>query len=86
MNKSVALRYDQNANLAPEILAKGAGAVGEYIVTLAKKNNIPIYRNDRLAESLYRLKENQEIPEELYTIVAEIFRFVYTLRGQAQAH
>lgn len=80
-NKAVALRYDQDWNTAPEILAKGAGAVGDYILTLARQNNIPIYRNDKLAESLYRLKQNQEIPEELYTIVAEIFRFVYTLRS-----
>ena len=81
-NKAVALKYDPMMDQAPSILAKGIGAVGDYIVNLAKKNQVPIYRNDKLAESLYRLKQNQEIPPELYTIVAEIFSFVYSLKGQ----
>ena len=79
-NKAVALKYEMTANDAPYILAKGIGNIGDYIVSLAKKNKIPIYRNDKLAESLYRLKQNQEIPPELYTIVAEIFNFVYSLK------
>ena len=81
-NKAVALKYDSIENDAPFILAKGIGKVGDYIVNLAKMNNIPIYRNDKLAESLYRLKQNEEIPPELYTIVAEIFTFVYSLKNQ----
>lgn len=81
-NKAVALKYNPEENEAPAILAKGIGAVGDYIVSLAKKNNVPIYRNDKLVESLYRLKENEEIPPELYTIVAEIFSFVYSLKGE----
>jgi flagellar biosynthesis protein len=80
-NKAVALKYDEQTNEAPYILAKGLGAVGDYIVSLAKKNNVPIYKNDKLAASLYRLKQNEEIPPELYTIVAEIFSFVYSLKG-----
>ncbi len=80
-NKAVALKYDDDMNAAPYILAKGIGAVGDYIISLAEKNNIPIYRNDKLAQSLYRLKQNEEIPAELYTIVAEIFSFVYSLKG-----
>lgn len=78
--KSVALKYDNAVNEAPYILAKGIGAIGDYIVSLAQKNSVPIYKNDKLAESLYRLKQNEEIPAELYTIVAEIFSFVYSLR------
>lgn len=79
-NKAVALKYEPELNEAPYILSKGIGAVGDYIVSLAKKNNIPVYKNDKLAESLYRLKQNEEIPSELYTIVAEIFSFVYSLK------
>jgi len=80
VKKAVALKYDSDMNNAPYILAKGIGAVGDYIVALAKKNSVPIYRNDKLAESLSRLKQNDEIPIELYTIVAEIFSFVYSLK------
>ena len=79
--KAVALKYDNEKSGAPFILAKGMGAVSDYIVELARNNNVPIYRNDKLAESLYRLKQNEEIPTELYTIVAEIFTFVYSLKN-----
>ena len=79
-NKAVALKYEEENCSAPYVLAKGIGAVGEYIVSLARMNNVPIYRNDKLAQSLYRLKQNEEIPAELYAIVAEIFTFVYSLK------
>ena len=78
--KAVALQYNPETNNAPAILAKGMGAVSDYIVNLAQKANVPVYRNDRLAESLFQLKENEEIPGDLYNIVAEIFAFVYSLR------
>ncbi len=78
--KAVALKYDSEVNNAPYILAKGLGEIGKYIVSLAQKNNIPVYKNEKLAESLYRLKQNEEIPPELYSIVAEIFIFVYALK------
>ncbi len=79
-NKAVALKYKPETDNAPYILAKGIGEIGNYIVSLARKNDIPIYKNDKLAESLYRLKQNEEIPPELYSIVAEIFIFVYALK------
>ncbi len=79
--KAVALKYDQEINSAPAILAKGAGAVGNYIVELAKKSQVPVYRNDQLVESLFHLRENEEIPGDLYNIVAEIFAFVYSLKA-----
>jgi flagellar biosynthesis protein len=78
--KAVAMKYNSEENMAPYILAKGFGAVGDYIVQLAKKSSVPVYQNDKLVEALFRLKENDEIPVELYTIVAEIFAFVYSLK------
>lgn len=78
--KAAALKYNADENIAPVLLAKGFGAVGDYIVQLAKKSSVPVYKNDKLVESLFRLKENEEIPGELFSIVAEIFAFVYSLK------
>lgn len=80
-SKAVALQYDPEIHQAPAILAKGAGAIGDYIVELAKKSQVPVYRNDQLVESLFHLRENEEVPGELYNIVAEIFAFVYSLKA-----
>lgn len=81
--QAAALKYDKDKNVAPVLLAKGVGELGDYIVSLAKKSKVPVYRNDKLILSLIRLKENDEIPVELYTIVAEIFSFIYTLKKSA---
>ncbi len=79
--KAVALQYDPEIHQAPAILAKGIGAVGDFIVDLARKSEIPVYKNDQLVESLMHLRDNEEIPGDLYNIVAEIFSFVYSLKA-----
>lgn len=80
LEKAVALKYEKDVDNAPYILAKGMGKIGEYIINIAKDNDIPILKNEELVNTLWKLKENEEIPVELYTIIAEIFAFVYSLK------
>lgn len=79
-DKSVALKYERDVNEAPFVVAKGAGNISEMIVNLARESKVPIYKNDKLVESLYRLRENEEIPGELYQVVAELFGFIHSLK------
>lgn len=74
--KAIALRYIQSDN-APKVTAKGANEIAEKIIELAKENNIPIQEDKDLVEVLYTLDIGYEIPEELYTVVAELLAFVY---------
>ena len=76
---AVALRYDPEHNNAPVVVAKGKGLVAEKIIEKAKESNVPIYHDEGLAESLYALKLDNEIPPHLYGIVAEILAFVIDL-------
>ncbi len=77
---AVALRYDKKEMVAPEIAIKGQCAFAEMIVEVAKENGIPIMRNIPLAWSLFELEEGTEVPEELFTAVAELLAYVYRMK------
>lgn len=61
---------------APKILATGKGQVAEKIIETAKENNVPLYKDGKLADTLSRLKIGDMIPPELYEVVAEVLVFV----------
>lgn len=75
--KAVALRYDQEQNHAPKIVATGKGMIAENVIEKAKENNVPILEDESLVELLAELNINETIPEELYQAVAEVFAFIY---------
>ena len=77
LKKAVALTYKPEDDQAPKVSAKGAGNIAERILALAKEHGIPIKEDPDLVEILAKLEVNQEIPPELYTVVAEVLAFVH---------
>jgi len=77
--KAVALKYRVEEDNAPKVVAKGRGYLAENIEKIAKEYDIHIERNAELADSLYKLKIDEEIPEELYEAVAKILAYIYSL-------
>lgn len=73
--KAVAISYDP-AKSAPTIVAEGKGYVAEKILEEAAKNDIPVYKDHKLATLLTELGVGAEIPEALYDIMAQILVFV----------
>ena len=82
--KATALKYQHNIDNAPNVIASGDGYIANNIIKLAKENNIPIKEDEDLVELLSKLDINQEIPEEMYKAVAEIFSFVYSLTQEVE--
>lgn len=76
---ATALKYDRQNSQAPKVVAKGLGLVAEKIIELADENEVQIYRDETLAKQLYNLSIGDEIPEELYTTVAEVLAFIARL-------
>ncbi len=72
---AVAVAYEPGEG-APKILATGKGEVAEKIIEKAKENDVPLYKDNKLADTLSRLKIGAAIPPELYDVVAEILVFV----------
>jgi len=79
LKKAVALKYDRKIDDAPTVLAKGRGLIADQILSIAKKNGLPVYPDRDLVEALEALDLNIEIPEELYRAVAEVLVFVYDI-------
>jgi flagellar biosynthesis protein len=77
--KAVALKYERGKDRAPKVTAKGRGEVAEKILALAREHGITVQKDSTLLDALYRLDINEEIPEELYKVVAEILAFVYRM-------
>jgi flagellar biosynthetic protein FlhB len=75
---AVAIRYKKDEMGAPQVAAKGERLVAQQIIEIAKKYKIPIMRNIPLAHALNELEEGDEIPEDLYTAVAEVLNWVYS--------
>lgn len=78
--KAVALKYDGNS--APRLTAKGEADLAEEIMAIAEAFEIPTFQQGDLAELLYRLDLNEEVPPALYIAVAEILSFAYMLAGR----
>ena len=51
--------------------------MAERILEVARKHEIPIREDKNLIQVLSQLDPDQEIPPELYFVVAEILAFVY---------
>ena len=77
--KAVALKYQQELDHAPKVVAKGMGKTAERIIEIAREHNIFIQDDPDLIEVLSQLDLNEEIPPDLYVVVAELLAFVYSL-------
>ncbi len=75
--EAIALGYDEARDAAPTVKAKGKGDVAENILRKAEEHNIPVQEDATLIALLSELNINEQIPEELYHVVAEVFAFIY---------
>lgn len=75
LKQAVALEYNPEED-APRVIASGRGVLAEKIIEKAQESNVPIHRDDKLADTLSRLDIGEMIPPELYEVVAEILIFV----------
>lgn len=75
--KAIALKYKPGESEAPIVVAKGHGLLAEKIVERAMDAGVPIQEDASLVEVLSKLDIDQQIPGELYQLVAEVLTFVY---------
>lgn len=81
---AVALKYEALKMSAPSCVAKGQELIAQRIRNIAEEHDVPVVENRPLARELYRRVEiGDEVPDELFTAVAEVLAFVYKLRQKA---
>ena len=80
---AVAIKYDKEKAEAPYVLAKGADYVAATIKEAAKEHKIEIVENKPLARMLYyNVEIGDQIPPELYQMVAEVLAYVYSIKNK----
>ncbi|OGO78018.1 MAG: hypothetical protein A2Y23_13620 [Clostridiales bacterium GWB2_37_7] len=75
MKKAAALTYKEGEQ-APIVTALGKGEVAERIIKTAQENDVPVFENAELVSTLIQLDLGQQIPQVLYSVVAEVLVFV----------
>nr|WP_162492407.1 EscU/YscU/HrcU family type III secretion system export apparatus switch protein [Shewanella frigidimarina] len=80
ISQAVALSFDGKS--APKITATGKDLVAEEIISIAKEAGIHIHQDPHLSEFLQLLELGDEVPKELYLLIAELIAFVYMLDGK----
>lgn len=72
-SQAVALKYQEETDVAPVVIASGCGSVAEKIIDIAESKGIAVFRDDSAASLLCMLEVGRPIPPELYQIVAIIY-------------
>jgi len=81
---AVALKYTDGKMRAPKVVAKGADEIAAKIREMANEHQVPLLEAPPLARALFRHAElGDEIPEALYTAVAEVLAYVFQLKAYA---
>ena len=79
---AAALHYDAEKDNAPRVIASGQHKLAEQILAEARKHNIPIHEDSALTAALATVNLGEEIPVELYQVVAEVLAYVYRVTNK----
>ena len=76
-NVTAALRYTGDG--APKVVAAGRGHIAAQILERAREAGVPVHKDPELAKALTDLALGQEIPEQMWTAVAQVLAWAYGL-------
>lgn len=71
--QAIGLSYD--GHNAPRVIAKGFNDLADEIIALAKEHDVLVHEDPELARFLAKLDVGDEIPREVYVIIAELIAF-----------
>ena len=75
------IRMDDGEN-APVVTAAGEGDIAEEIIRIAREHGVPLKNDASLAALLSDLELGDEIPENLYRVIAEVIAYAYLISGK----
>ncbi len=82
IKEAVGLSYDEANRRTPVVSSKGEGAMADAIIAMANELGIYVHQDEQLLNELKCLKEGEEIPRELFEVIAQILAFSYLLQGK----
>ena len=78
---AVAISYNEEKK-SPFVRALGYESRAQAIIDMAKELGVYIHKDPVLLNELKALKEGEQVPEQLFQIIAEILAFSYLLQGK----
>ena len=78
---AVAISYNEEKK-SPFVSALGYESRSQAIIDMAKELGVYIHKDPVLLNELKALKEGEQVPEQLFQIIAEILAFSYLLQGK----
>lgn len=78
---AVAISYNEEKQ-SPFVSALGYESRAQAIIDMAKELGVYVHKDPVLLNELKALKEGEEVPEQLFQIIAEILAFSYLLQGK----
>ncbi len=79
--RAAALRYEGSG--APKVVASGRGLLADKILAAAREAGVPVREDAALVEALSKLDLGTQVPEALFTAVAEALVWAYRLDTRA---
>lgn len=76
------IRHKEEIDKAPIVIASGKGYVAQKIIEKAKEHEIPIQEDPMLVSNLIDMDLGDNIPPQLYSVIAEILLMIEELEKQ----
>ncbi len=76
-NIYVGLRFRKEIDIAPKVVFKYYCFDTDNIMKILEKNKIPVIKDKMLVRLLEQIPLGMEIPEELYMVIAKIYKVLY---------
>lgn len=70
------IRFNEQADNAPQIVAQGRGQLAAKIIELAKQHNVQMEEDSGLVQNLLDIDLGDNIPPQLYSVMAEILLMI----------
>ena len=78
---AVAISYNEEKK-SPFVSALGYESRAQAIIDMAKELGVYVHKDPVLLNELKALKEGEQVPEQLFQIIAEILAFSFLLQGK----
>ncbi len=76
-NLYIGLKYQKDIDSAPRIIFKYYSFNTDNIIKMLERYQIPVIHDRMLVRLLEQLPVGREIPEELYLVIAKIYKILY---------
>ena len=76
VKRAAAIKYDPDDNNVPVLAAFGEGYLADKILSVARESGVPVVPDASLASLLSKVSIGDDIPPELYEVVAKVLVFV----------